>query len=210
METLRLYRAKRDSLNDTFHESRINFEVLWLFKHETRQVCVMIKLCKSCIFLMLAVVVGCGDSGPQLVPVTGTLSLDGQPLGFKSLTLFPIEGTSGHGAAGFTDGAGSIKLLAVVPGAVRDFEGCPPGRYRVVITEPLIPITDQDSQGAAGGVVADENEPAAAIFIPDSRPKKNKKGGIPSIYTSTTSSPLVIDVADGNEVISLELDSKAT
>ncbi len=169
----------------------------------------MIKFCKSCIFLMLAIIVGCGDSGPELVPVTGTLSLDGQPLAFKSVTLVPIEGTSGHGAAGFTDGAGSMKLLAVVPGAIRDFQGCPPGRYQVVITEPLIPMTEKSFQDAELGVVPDESEPAAAIFIPTSRRKKHKKGDIPSMYTSTISSPLVIDVAEGNEDISLELDSKA-
>ena len=170
----------------------------------------MLNIWKSCFLVTLAIVAGCGDSGPSLIPVTGTLSLDGLPLSFKSLTLSPVEGTSGHGAAGYTDGAGSFKLLAVVPGAIRDFNGCPPGRYRVAITEPLIPMTDKDFQDAEQGVIADENEPAVAILMSDPYPKRRKKGDIPSVYTSSTSSPLIIDVAEDNEVISLELDSKAT
>lgn len=170
----------------------------------------MINICKSCIFAALALVAGCGDSGPSLVPVTGTLSLDGQPLSFKSLTLSPIEGTSGHGAAGYTDGTGTFKLLAVVPGAISDFHGCPPGRYRVAITEPLIPMTDKDFQDVEQGVIADQSEPAAVILTADPRTKRRKKGDIPPVYTSTQSSPLIIDVAEGNEVINLELESKAT
>lgn len=170
----------------------------------------MIKLCKSSVLLTLAIFVGCGDSGPLLVPVTGTVSMDGLPLSFKSVTLLPIEGTSGHGAAGFTDSAGNIKLLAVVPGAIRDFQGCPPGRYRVVISEPLITTTDASFETPSLGMVADDSEPAPAVLTLDARPKKREKGGVPSVYTSTSSSPLIIDVAEGNDVLHLELDSKAT
>lgn len=170
----------------------------------------MIKSFKSCIVLTLAmgVAVGCGDSGPERVPVTGTLSMDGEPLAFKSVTLVPVEGTSGHGAGGFTDGAGKIKILAVVPNAVRDFEGCPPGRYRVVVREPLIPMTEKTFQDAEQGVIADQSEPAVAITIPNSRTKRKKKGAIPSVYSSTTASPLIVDVAEGKDVIDFELDSK--
>jgi len=164
------------------------------------------------LFISLAMVTlsGCGDSGPELVPITGKVSLDGEPVAFKSLTLSPIEGTAGHGASGFTDGEGSFTLLAVVPGAIRDFHGCPPGRYRVVITEPLIPMTDEDFQDVAAGVVPDDNEPAVAISIPEPRARGKKVGSIPSVYSSRSSSPLIIDVATGDEAISLELDSKAS
>lgn len=170
----------------------------------------MINFYRSCILMMLAVVIGCGDSGPLLIPVTGTVSLDGQPLVFKSVTLLPIEGTPGHGASGFTDGAGSLTLLALVPGAIRDFKGCPPGRYQVVITEPLLPMTEDSFRDASQNVVDSENAPAVAVFVPKSRPKRNEKGVIPSIYTSTTSSPLVVEVAEGSEIITLELNSKPT
>lgn len=170
----------------------------------------MINFYMSCILMMLAVVSGCGDSGPLLIPVTGTLSLDGQPLGFKAVTLLPIEGTPGHGASGYTDGAGSLTLLAIVPGAIRDFKGCPPGRYQVVITEPLLPLTEESFRTASQSEVNGENEPAVAVFMPKSQPKRTEKGVIPSIYTSATSSPLVAEVAEGSEIINLELNSKAT
>ncbi|WP_145101830.1 hypothetical protein [Rosistilla carotiformis] len=143
------------------------------------------------------------------VPVTGTLTLDGEPLAFKSLTLTPIEGTAGGGASGYSDGQGKYQLLAMVPGAIQDFNGCPPGRYRVTVSEPLIPITDADFDAARQGDVLDNGEPAAAIALTDMSPKKRKqaKGDIPSVYASSTTSPLVIDVVEGNELIDLALAS---
>ncbi|MBN2294871.1 MAG: hypothetical protein JXM70_20755, partial [Pirellulales bacterium] len=112
---------------------------------------------KSWFFIVLGTIVltGCGDSGPKLVPVEGTVTLDGKPLANKSLMFVPIDGTSGHGAGGSTDAGGKYTLQAVVPGATRDHPGIPAGRYRVNVFEPLI----------AGGVSVEEDgdEPAVAM-----------------------------------------------
>ena len=82
---------------------------------------------------------GCGDSGPEVVPVEGTVTLDGKPLANKSLLFTPIDDTAGHGAGGTSDAEGRYTLIAVVPGATRDYQGIAPGRYRVSVFEPMLP-----------------------------------------------------------------------
>ena len=112
---------------------------------------------KSWIYIVLGTIVltGCGDSGPVLVPVEGTVTLNGKPLANKSLLFMPIDGTSGHGAGGSSGADGKYTLKAVVPGAIRDFPGIPTGRYRVNVFEPII----------AGDVSVEEDgdEPAVAM-----------------------------------------------
>ena len=160
--------------------------------------------------LICLAIVGCGDAGPDVVPISGVVTLDGEPLKFKSLTLFPTEGTVGQGAGGYTDGEGKYSLIAVVPNAIQDFAGCPPGKYRVVISEPLIPISDGDFANPTAATAGTADEPAPAIFLPDEgKPKKKKTGDIPAVYASEASTPLVIEVAAGNETVNLELVSTA-
>ncbi|MEZ6090565.1 MAG: hypothetical protein R3C05_21605 [Pirellulaceae bacterium] len=151
---------------------------------------------------------GCSDPGPNVVPVSGVVTLDGEPLKFKSLTLFPTEGTAGQGAGGYTDGEGNYSLVAVVPNAIKDYRGCPPGKYRVVVSEPLIPISDADFANPAAADGGSGDDPAPAVFLPDEgKPQRKKPGDIPSVYTAEASTPLVIEVAEGNETVNLELVS---
>jgi hypothetical protein len=159
------------------------------------------------IAMLLAATAGCGGSGMTLVPLTGTITLDGEPLPFKSVMLLPIDGTPGHGAGGYSDGKGSYTLRAIVPGAVKDFQGCPPGKYQVVVTEPQVPISDADFANPSGQMVADTDEPAPAIML-DMTPRKQAKGSIPAMYTSNRTSPLAINVVEGGTVMNLELLSK--
>jgi hypothetical protein len=125
--------------------------------------------------------------------------------------LVPTEGTVGHGAGGYTDGKGLYKLRAIVPGAVKDFPGCPPGKYQVVVSEPQVPLSDADFVDPANQMAAESDEPAPAIMLAEMEPKKPKKkdnGSIPAIYTSNRTSPLMIEVVEGGEVVNLELVSK--
>lgn len=169
---------------------------------------------RSCIaacfgtVLLLVTFVGCNDSGLTLVPLKGTITLDGEPLPFKSLMLVPFDGTPGHGAGGYSDSTGSFTLRAIVPGAVKDFPGCPPGKYQVVVSEPRVPISDADFADPASQMAVEGDEPAPAILLMDTAPKKRAKGAIPPIYTSNTTSPLLIEVAEGGEVVNLALVSQ--
>jgi len=47
---------------------------------------------------MVTLLVGCGPSGPTRIPVTGQVSLDGQPLSQGTITFIPTgEGTAASG-----------------------------------------------------------------------------------------------------------------
>ncbi len=147
-----------------------------------------------CIVLATILLTGCGESGPDVVPVEGTVTLDGKPLANKSLMFLPIEGTSGHGAGGASDAEGKYTLRAVVPGATRDYEGAVPGRYRVNVFEPTI----------TGDVPAEEegDEPAVAMGPGSGTPKSE----IPAVY-GTDRSPLVLEVPESGGVLNVELKS---
>ena len=157
----------------------------------------------SCGLLLFA---GCGPSGPKLVPVKGTVFLDGQPLAYKSLLFLPEDGTAGNGAGGYTNGKGEYALIAVIFGATSDRQGCPPGRYRVVISEPTIPITEADFGHL--NVQAEGDEPAVAIG-PQSAPA-NSNRQIPVAYTSEQTTPLVLEVPESGGVLDVKLASKSS
>ncbi|MHB8899695.1 MAG: hypothetical protein ACYC6Y_13185 [Thermoguttaceae bacterium] len=59
--------------------------------------------------LCLAAVAGCAPKGPETVEVTGTVTLDGQPVEGAIVGFRPTEGTPG---AGTTDASGKFTLKA--------------------------------------------------------------------------------------------------
>jgi len=149
----------------------------------------------TCVAVLSATLfVGCGKAGPKLTQVQGKVTLDGEPLANKSLLFTPIEGTTGNGAGGVTDAEGRYSLKAMVPGAIKDYPGIGPGRYRVTVFEPIV----------TGDVTASESgEPAAAIAPSTNR----KKSEIPSVY-GTSRSPLVLDVPEEGGELDVALKSK--
>ena len=72
---------------------------------------------KFCVYIVLGTIVltGCGDSGPVLVPVEGTVTLDGKPLANKSLMFVPIDETLGHGAGGSSDARANTRSGRLSP-----------------------------------------------------------------------------------------------
>jgi len=121
-------------------------------------------------------------------------------MAYKGLFFSPESGTPGNGAGGYTNGEGKYSLTAVVYGVTRDQKGVRPGRYRVTVSEPIIPISDADFERAPGT----EEDPAAAgtIIDPDSRSRD-----IPAGYTSRDTTPLVLDVSDSGGTFDLKLTS---
>jgi hypothetical protein len=87
---------------------------------------------------------GCGRD-VRLVPATGRVTLDGQPLARKVVRFVPEPGTPGAGSAqskGLTDDEGRFALVTVWPGAVRGERGAPAGQYKVVIEEPVFIVEE--------------------------------------------------------------------
>ncbi len=154
--------------------------------------------CTASLAVAILFVTGCSDSGPRLVPVTGTLFLDGTPLPHKTVAFFPAKGTQGLGAGATTDKDGKFTLLANKGGSLVDHEGIVAGKYKVVVTEPMFPIKDKKIPGGTGT----EDEPVAAVGVP-----KLQRSPIPARYRNKKTSPLVIEVPDNGGTIDLKLVS---
>lgn len=152
--------------------------------------------------LVLALAAGCGDPGPRLVPVSGRLSLDGAPLAHKTIQFVPESGTPGGGAGATTDAEGRYSLIATRGGALADMRGTCPGKYKVVVAEPMIPI------GADPKAAPVEGEPAPTIGLPVAVPGKKGRPGVPGVYSSKDSTPLAVTVAERGGEILLELKSR--
>ena len=146
--------------------------------------------------------VGCG--GPKYVSVEGTVTLDGKPLAYKSVLFSPEEGTPGSGSGGYTNREGKYSLLAIVYGITKDLEGCQPGRYRVTITEPLIPFSEADF----GPSETSDEDPEERFVPPPENAAPAVTVTIPATYTDEDTSPLVFDVSESGEAaLDIELKS---
>ncbi|QDV18259.1 hypothetical protein Pan153_29160 [Gimesia panareensis] len=119
--------------------------------------------------MMFAALSGCGgsDSGPgiDMIPVSGSVVMDGKPLVGAMVEFHPTGGTKGNGAFGLTDEAGKFTLT--------DFHsnpGCPPGEYGVTfskLTQPDgSPIPPDSPQGGVG--MKEQIPPAYNLFKPNS------------------------------------------
>ena len=102
------------------------------------------------IFLCCGLVVSVGGCGGKagLIPVTGQLTLDGEPYGPGNLILIPTsrqDGAPGQTAYGSADAEGGIVFQTYDPG-----DGIPIGEYRVMVTPtgsaPPSPLVYQNEQ----------------------------------------------------------------
>jgi len=152
-----------------------------------------------CLGVALAGAAGCGPGGPVLVPVQGRLLLDGEPLPGKHVLFSPADGTPGLGAGATSRPDGSFVLLATLAGATRDCPGVMPGRYRVVVSEPLFPVDETVPAGSSG------SEPQPAFAPRFDRPARSE---IPRAYCSVDTTPLTIEIKPGEPEVTLELASK--
>ena len=91
---------------------------------------------------VLALCVGCGGSGENLSNVTGTITMDGEPLANALVQFTPVEGS--RMAAGRTDEDGRYELIFG-----RNAEGALPGEYVVRVSTYLeLPKEDSDTDEA--------------------------------------------------------------
>lgn len=88
-----------------------------------------LRLCWASLGLC-CLVLGCG-SGDALVPVEGTVTLNGQPLAEAAVTLLPVTATSPGPFSGTTDNEGRFVLG---PSSSPDQRGVAPGEYRLTIS----------------------------------------------------------------------------
>ena len=104
------------------------------------------------VLTLAALTAGCGESGPKLVPVSGTVTVDGKPMAGLVLSFLPDP--SNTGALPSENEVGSDgKYTAVTQGR----KGLVPGKYHVVILRGP----------AAAGIVKAEEKAANEAFKDD-------------------------------------------
>lgn len=131
-----------------------------------------------------ALLVGCGPSGPAMVPVSGTVTLDGTPVEGASVMLAPTA--TGRPAQGTTDAAGKFQLTTDKPG-----DGAVEGEYEVTVTGVRTTGAAVNPDGTSG----DPSQYREEWFLP-------KK------YARRDTSGLRQTVAKGMAAIDLKLSAK--
>ncbi len=155
----------------------------------------MSRLVQGILILPFLICAGCGESGPRLYPVSGTVKLDGTPKPKLMVTFTPIEGGTPI-AVGQTNEKGEYTLRTNArKGAVQ-------GQHKVAITTIHEAVEEPKVQSNAPSGSADYMNQA------NIRPQEFKlpKELIPAKYNKN--SELVRDVDGGNAVIDFELTTK--
>lgn len=145
-----------------------------------------------CVSLGTAFTTGCG--GMSAPTVTGTVTMDGQPLPNAQVTFTPTAG--GQTAIGKTNSSGKYELYR------RDERGTPAGSYEVRVT------TIQEPGTATSSDIASDSEDYLSQVAGDSSrgsTKPSTKETIPARYNTQTT--LSFDVEGGTNQIDLELTS---
>lgn len=133
-------------------------------------------------------VVGCpggGSSGPdfldRLAPVSGTVTVGGQPAEGATVTFLPDQPEC-EPASGRTDANGSFTLVTLASGASMDsLRGAVPGRYRVTVSWILTP----------------DGKPVAAGTTDADAMAQGAKETLPPSYSSSDDTTLTATVPDG-------------
>ena len=86
------------------------------------------------LILPLVAVLVAGCSGPKLVPVTGKVTLNGQPLKNVRVDFHPDpdQGTTGPSSTGTTDDSGNFTLVCEERGGAA---GAVVGHHRVILSD---------------------------------------------------------------------------
>ncbi|MFH1920920.1 MAG: carboxypeptidase-like regulatory domain-containing protein [Planctomycetota bacterium] len=138
------------------------------------------------MLLVCVVFSGCSEGGPpplEVYPVTGTVRLDGEPIGGVSIAFVPDGGAGGGGFA-VSDDAGKFSLKS---NDQRD--GVPAGKYRVLFTKMTMPDGSPIPEGEMAADVGAENS-------------------LPEIYNDPGSTSITADVKAGeNPPLEFDLQS---
>ena len=134
---------------------------------------------------------GCGSAGPDLVPVSGTVTLDGKPLANAHVTFEPHNGAS---SIAMTNSQGEYSL--VFPG---NRVGALPGEHRVTIQYYLHSDgSAPDLSGGEDGVDDYEQQVAAGKLKPMLPPK----------YSDPEKTELKAEVSAAQPSVNFDLQSK--
>jgi hypothetical protein len=143
------------------------------------------KLLTLVLTIFVLMITGCGSDGPEFVPVSGTVTLNGKPISEAVVTFVPKQ--DGKPAMGFTDEQGlfSLSTSEVDNGAIV-------GSYYATVTSLDGNAVHVDAQGLSTGI----------------RVRPRQKSILPRRYALFGTSGLSYEVQADMEPISIELTSK--
>lgn len=152
----------------------------------------MIRLLAVACCVVGVACVGCGPSGPPLGTVSGTVTMDGQPLSNALVTFTPAEG--GRSSTGKTDASGKYELAFV------ESKGALIGTHKVSVTTiaevaasaPVSSDSEEYAKQAMGGSQSDYD--SAKVTEP-----------IPAKYNTATT--LTFEVKSGSNTYDIPLES---
>ncbi|MBL4884819.1 MAG: carboxypeptidase regulatory-like domain-containing protein [Planctomycetaceae bacterium] len=150
----------------------------------------MIKISQACllsfVFSMVAVI-GCGGGSNEelvdVVPVTGKITLNGEPLKGAAITFMPQDEGMGRPCFGATDDDGAY-VIKTQDGR----KGCPVGKFKVIISK----FAMED------GTPVGEDPEAAALGMEH----------LPAQYSSGEQTQLSADVPEGGKTFDFPLEVK--
>lgn len=145
----------------------------------------------TALLLSMSVCLVLGCSGKAMLPVEGTITLDGKPLDGAAISFVPAEG--GRPCSGQTDAQGHFTLASYVAG-----DGVPPGEYKVTVVK-----LDARRQAEAAPVeegAADQQQVMGNI-------EQAVKFLTPLKYSSPATTDLKVDVTSGMEPVQIDLKS---
>jgi hypothetical protein len=128
---------------------------------------------------------GCGGDGLTRVPVEGTVTAKGVPVGNATVSFLPADVTKGEGGIGTTDADGRFTLT----GSRRGDSGVVPGRYKVRVSR----FVDRD-----GTVLSSDAKQADFPHAVES---------VPAPF-STPESTLEVTVPDQGGTVNVEIPVK--
>lgn len=144
-------------------------------------------LLHACVLLTVTALPGCGDSGPRIVEVEGTVTLAGKPLEKVRVEFWPE--TLGPQSTALTDDQGHF-VLSTADGTVK---GAAVGRHKVVMRD--LSIIKSPFLGRAGEDVD---------MTGGQKPRTADK------YTNPTLTPLQIEITDARKDVVFELEPYGT
>lgn len=150
----------------------------------------------SCYLIgALAFAVGCGSGGPDLVPVSGRITIDDKPVTTGRIEFYP---ESGRPAIGSIDEQGRYELKTYEPG-----DGAKPGKYCVTITSRIIP-----EEGPAYNSFEDEMQGISTKSKQAVSTSRQITWVVPRKYANRNSSDLIAEVRTSGEDIDFHLRVK--
>ena len=135
---------------------------------------------------LAAFLVGCGG-GPRPVKVTGTVTLNGEPVEGATVQFVPVK-EGGRPATGLTKADGGFSLTTV-----ENYDGALPGDYKVVITYRP-PVETDPAQSTEQGM-------RQAMKAQAQQKRGKPKYVIPPAYSDQSQTPLTQSVPAKGPVI---------